>query len=560
MNAAQQVQRYVDGVLDGSIIAGQLQKAAVRRYVADLKRASKPNCPFFFNQNAAEVAIEFFPLLAHSSAEFVDKPFQLEPDQMFIVWNLIGWKRKSDGKRRFKYAHIEAARKWGKTCFAAAIILLLFFLDGEGRPEIYCAATKREQSKLVWEEVQRFLDARDFLKSRVTVKESVYTIQKADKGIIKALGADGGGSDGFFPHAVVFDELHEWKTKAHRKLWAKLRTGSSARTQPIFITITTAGDDQSKLWIAERDYAVKVLKGDAQDDTLFAFILCLDDEDDLLDPSNWPKANPHLGTTAKWQDYRDLAAKAELDPATRRDFERYYANRKVASVTRAITDKAWALGTRPLIVLSGRLCHGAVDLGFRDDLSGIGWVFPPLAADGIWYLKAQGFVAEHCKRDLTEPPFPELIKRGLVVVTKGNTTDMAALHAAIDDARSIYNVKSMAIDPNNAMQFGAELVGKKIDVAEFKQTTANYNEPFREFLRLLAAGKIHHGGCPLLSWCQQNLQAFTSSQGLMMPSKPSSTEKVDPMVAVIMAFAEAIHFRRNLMTKKSTSGARVTIL
>jgi phage terminase large subunit-like protein len=116
----------------------------------------------------------------------------------------------------------------------------------------------------------------------------------------------------------------------------------------------------------------------------------------------------------------------------------------------------------------------------------------------------------------------------------------------------------MALDPNNAAQFGSELMAKKIDVADFQQQTKNYNEPMREFLRLLAAGKIQHGGCPLLTWCQQNMQAFTSSQGLMMPSKQSSTEKVDPLVAVIMAFAEALHFRRNLTTK--TSGARITIL
>lgn len=549
--SAKAVQHYVDGVLSGKIVAGEMQILAVRRYVKDLKRTAKPNCPFYFNQVAAETALEFFPLLTHSSAEFAGKPFILEPDQMFIIWNLIGWKRTSDGKRRFKFAHIEAARKWGKTCFVAALMLMLFLLDGEARPEIYCAATKRAQAKLVWEEAQRFVEAAPFLKSRIVVKESFHTMLKADKGIIRALGADGGGTDGFFPHVVVFDEQHEWTKKAHLKLWSKLRTGSGPRKQPLFITITTAGDDQSKLWQTERAYAVKVLRGEAQDDTAFCFILCLDDDDELLDPTTWPKANPHLGTTAKWQDYHDMAAKAELDPATRRDFERYYANRKVASVTRAIPDKAWALGAAPLISLAGRLCHGGVDLGFRDDLAALGWVFPPLRADGTWYIKARAFVAEKGRRDLTAEPFPGLIRAGLIVVTKGNTTDMAALHSSVDEARSMYNVKSMACDPNNAAQFGAELMGKGIDVADFKQSTINYNEPMREFLRLLAEGKVIHGNCPLLTWCQQNMQAYTSASGLMMPSKPSSTEKIDPLVAVLMGFAEALHFRRKTIAKGS---------
>lgn len=549
MNSAQTVQEYVDGVSSGKIVAGQLQKLAVERYRKDLKRAASKDCPFYFDQNAAETAIAFFPLLCHTSAEFAGKPFILEPDQMFCVWNLIGWKRRSDGRRRFQYAHIEAARKWGKTAFAAALMLLFFLLDGEARPEIYCAATKRAQSKLVWEEAQRFVEAREFLKSRIVIKESLHTMTKADKGIIRALGADGGGTDGFFPSTVIFDEQHEWKTRAHLKLWAKLRTGSAARPQPIFITITTAGDDQSKLWSNERAYAVKVLKGEAQDDTLFALILCIDDEDDMFDPSCWPKANPHLGTTAKWSAYQELAAKARENPADARDFERYYTNRKVASVTRAIPDRIWIRGVNPLPSLAGRLCHLAADLGFRDDLSAVGGVWPPLSPDGVWYIRAKAFCPSKTPRDLTEEPVRGLIKRGLIVVTEGNTTDMEALHATIADWRSLYNVKSMAIDPNNAAQFGAELVGKGIDVADFKQTTANYNEPMREFLRLLADGKIQHGGCPLLSWCQQNMQAFTSTAGLMMPSKASSTEKIDPLVAVIMAFAEALHFRRNLVSK-----------
>jgi phage terminase large subunit-like protein len=546
---AKTVQQYCDGVASGKICAGQLQQLAVARYRKDLKRAASRDCPFYFDQNAADTAIAFFPLLCHTSAEFSSKPFLLEPDQMFCVWNLIGWKRRSDGRRRFQYSHIEAARKWGKTAFAAAIMLLLFLLDGEARPEIYCAATKRAQSKLVWEEAQRFVEARDFLKLRIVIKESKHTMHKADKGIIMALGADGGGTDGFFPSAVIFDEQHEWKTRAHLKLWGKLRTGSAARSQPLFITITTAGDDQSKLWQNERAYAVKVLKEEAQDDTLFCFILCIDDEDDIFDPTCWPKANPHLGKTVKWSAYQELAAKAQQNPADARDFERYYCNRRVASITRAIPDKIWIYGAQPLPSLAGRLCHLAVDLGFRDDLSAVGCVWPPLQPDGLWYIKARAFCPEKTPRDLTEEPIRSLVKANLIVVTRGNTTDMAALHSTIDELRSIYNVKSMAVDPNNAAQFGAELVGKGIDVADFKQTTANYNEPMREFLRLLGDGKIVHGNCPLLSWCQQNLQAFTSTQGLMMPSKHSSTEKIDPMVAVIMAFAEALHFRRNLVAK-----------
>lgn len=559
MNAGQRVQEYVDGVLSGDIVAGELQRRAVRRYVDDLKRARKKNAPFYFDTQTAEIACAFFPaVLIHSSAEFVGRPFELLPDQLFIVWNLWGWRRRADGTRRFRSCHIEAARKWGKTAFIAGLCLLAFLLDREARPEIYCTATKRNQSKLVWEEIDRFRVASPSLSKRLSVKASEYTIAKADRGIIKALGADGGGSDGLFPHFVTFDELHEWKTAAHLKLWAKLRTGSAARRQPFFATITTAGDDQSKLWLSERAYAVKVLNGDVQDDALFAFVLCLDDDDDIFDEDNWPKAQPHLGITAKWDDYRQLALKAASDEGTRRDFERYYCNRRVESVNRAISDIAWNLGGGDLPVLSGRIVHGGVDLGWRDDLAALGLCFPPRRAGEPYAIKAQAFVPADCKRDLTEQPIAGLIRSKHVIVTPGNTTDVQAIHAAVQEAREIYTLKSVAIDPNNARQFGTELVSKGIQTYEFGQQARNWNEPFREFLRLMAAGKISHGNDPLLSWCQQNLMAWTSGDGLMKPSKQASTEKIDPLVAVLMAFSEAMFYASR--DGNTGDGPRVRIL
>lgn len=542
MNVARRVQQYVDGVLSGEIVAGELQRAAVQRYVGDLKRAAG-GWAYYFDERKAALACEFFPrVLVHSSAEFVGRPFELEADQLFIVWNLQGWRRCDDHTRRFRSGHIEAARKWGKSCFIAGLCLQFFLLDGEARPEIYCTATKRSQAKLVWEEIDRFRAASPSLRDRLSVKASEYTISKADRGIIRALGADGGGSDGLFPYVVSFDELHEWKTAGHRKLWAKLRTGSSARRQPFFGVITTAGDDQSALWLSERAYAVKVLRGEATDDSLFAFILAIDDDDDLFDESCWLKAQPHLGKTAKWADYRQLAEKAKLDDATRRDFERYYLNRRVESVNRAISDAAWKLGAVALPVLSGRTCHGAVDLGWRDDLAAFGQCWPPRRPGEPYAIRARAWVPRQCKRDLTSEPIAGLIRSGLVVVTPGNTTDVQAIHSAVAEARDLYQLRSVAIDPNNARQFGTELVGKGLKVYEFSQQARNWNEPFREFLRLMASGQIIHGNCDLLNWCQQNLMAWSNAEGLIRPSKNSSTEKIDPLVAVLMAFAEALFY------------------
>lgn len=544
MDIAHEIQNYVDAVCSGKRVAGELQRLACQRYKDDLKRAKQKNFPFYFDQNRAEIACAFFPdLLVHTSGDWIDQPFVLDIEKAFCVWNLQGWRKKSNGTRRFRSAHIECSRKWGKTTFAAGLCWQFFMLDGEGRPEIYNCATKRKQSLRCFDEIVRMRAAQPAFESRTRLKASEYSIRKSDQGVIEALGCDGGGSDGLFPYVVIFDELHEWKSKAHRDLWAKLRTGSSLRSQPLFLTITTAGDNQSALWIEERSFATKVLRGEASGDHLFAFILCLDDSDDIFDESCWTKANPLVhasGFENVLAEYRTMAAEALWNPVTKKDFERYYCNRRVESVNLAIPAAVWQLGAVALPVLSGRICHGAADLGWRDDIAAFAECFPPRAGTDPYVIRAQGFLPTDCKRDLTEHPFPLLIQSGKLVITPGNTTDTGAIHQHIDSLRELYNLKTVAVDPNNAREFGTQLVTKGLKVYEFQQSCKNYNEPMREFLRLLSDGRIIHGGCPLLSWCQSHLMTFSNPEGLIMPSKKSSAEKIDPLVAVIMAFAEAM--------------------
>lgn len=561
MDIAQQISKYVNDVVSGKRVAGELQRLACERYLKDIQAAKSKNCPWYFDTNLATVAVQFFPtLLKHSTGEWAGQPFILDIEKAFVVWNLQGFRKRSDGTRRFRDAHIECSRKWGKTTFAAGLCWQLFTLDGEHRAEVYNCATKRKQSLRCFDEIVRMREQQPAFKSRTNLKASEYSIRKADHGCIEALGCDGGGSDGLFPYVVIFDELHEWKSKAHRDLWAKLRTGSALRSQPLFLVITTAGDDESKLWIEQRKFAVNVLKGDAVADHLFAFILCIDDDDDIFDEDCWPKANPLVfapGFEQVADEYRRLAADALHNPIAKRDFERYYCNRRTESVNRAISDALWKLGSGDIPILSGRVVHGAADLGWRDDIAAFGECFPPRAGNDPFIIRVVGWLPADCHRDLTEHPFPALIQSGKLIITPGNTTDTQSIHRHVDNIREAYNLKSVAIDPANAREFGTQLVAKGITTYEFQQSCRNYNEPMREFLKLLSEGRIIHGNCPLLSWCQQHLMTFANNEGLIRPSKQSSAEKIDPLVAVIMAFAEALFYSTR---KESNTGARIRFL
>ena len=117
MNPCKTVQQYIDDVLSGKILACREHKAAVQRHVDDLKRAKKKHSPIYFDQDLAEIAIEFMPLLSLTTSQWAGKPFIPEPWQMFVVWSLFGWRRSSDGTRRYREAYITVARGNGK-CLA----------------------------------------------------------------------------------------------------------------------------------------------------------------------------------------------------------------------------------------------------------------------------------------------------------------------------------------------------------------------------------------------------------------------------------------------------------
>ena len=210
MNAAQIVHNYCSDVVSGRTVAGKLQRCAVRRYLRDLEQQDRS--PFYFNQRQAEIAVAFLPLLCHTKGEFAGNPFIPSPWQVFIIWNLFGWRRRSDGTRRFRRAHIEIARKNGKSTLAAAIMLLCFILDGEPCAEIYCAATKRDQAAIVWSEAARMVAAREYLSNRVQTLDSKKQLTLSDGSVFTPLAADGKTADGLNPHCVCFDELHAWSS------------------------------------------------------------------------------------------------------------------------------------------------------------------------------------------------------------------------------------------------------------------------------------------------------------------------------------------------------------
>lgn len=542
---------YVTGVISGDIVSCKLLKAAVKRHASDMDRQRTEDFPYYFNSRHAEVACEFFPLfLRHSIGDAAGMPFNLEPWQMFGTWVLFGWKRECDDSRRFRRFLFSKARKNGKSTWAAGLALLMAMLDVnpitgeiEEVAEVILAATKKEQvEKVIYAEIERMrLRSPQIAKISTPINKQITF--KHNQGTIRCVGSDK-PFDGLNPQAVILDELHAWQ-EFHRKFYDTMQTGSGNRSQPLIGAVTTAGDDKSKLWLEEYRYAQGVLDGSVKDESYMPFIFELDEEDDPLDESTWGKANPNLGVTLKIDYLRDAAKRAASSAVDLNRFTRYHGNRLVTSLEKAFDLKQWDACEGELSDWhNADALGGGVDLGGRDDLAAFAMVarFPMGQDDDDgkpvyrYEVRANGYIAADTERDISKQPFANFIHGGHLCKT---TRAIKDLRDDLIEECAEYGVHAVAYDPYNAQQFCEDISEEGINAAAMAQNTSKQNEPIRDFLRAVKDGRVTHDGNPLLQWCCSNAVVACSRQGMWMFDKAESEDKIDLIVATVMAFRMA---------------------
>lgn len=573
MTPAEQVQRYIDGVLDGDIIVGRRVRQAVERHLHDLKHASKRG--FHFDAKKASAAVAWFPIaLRHVEGEWADEPVELTDNQAFIVWCVMGWRRE-DGTRRFNHVYISCARKWGKSTIAAGWALQLLTFDDPLEPgaQVYCAATKEDQAKIVHNLGKNMANKSELLKMQLNILAKAITTKLESlqpNSFFKPLGSDSDTSDGFNLHAAVLDEIHEWK-KHHQGLWDKLNTAHGSRRQALIITITTAGDDTSQLWIAVDMLCCTVLDRYAEDDppgdNRFVFIARLDEarpcncgglegcrqcdgtgeipEDDVFDESNWPKANPNYPITPKRQFMVDQANDARFSPTHLHAFKRYHCNMMVTSLNKAIHSITWnnARGEFRDWETADAIC-GAWDMGGQDDLAALGFCArfdtgeqnvdkTPIYR---YEIDAKAYINSDAERDITAEPWATWVRQGLLV---SHSQEINEMRNEIVREFHVNLIRSWAYDPANSRDFAQSLEPEGIEVVKFWQNAGMWTEPMTNFLRDLKKGRIIHDGNGLLGWAAGNMVTVNMSKAAsvqVMPDKRSSPDKIDPIVAVIMAY------------------------
>ena len=535
-----EIEAYCDAVLSDAVVVGKLERAAVERYRRDCESAGSRG--LYLDEDDLNLSIDFIQILKHSTGEFAGQNFLLGPFQKFVVGNLFGWKRREDHLRRFREAFISMGRGNGKSPFTAAIVNRINVLDREQRAYFQLAGVERAQAEIVFNEMVFQLESQpafagrfEFYRAKHGKKSIVDTLLNS---VVEPLGTE--GRDGYNLLAFVMDEIHAW-TDEHLPLYDKLQTSMAKRRQPLGLIITTAGDDRSKLWLRVRDFSAKVALGVQHEDRHFSFICEIAEEDkkpSLYDETLWRKGNPNLDISVKREGLRLRAAQALNDTVSFNQWLRYYMNVRVRSVQKVIDPETWRMGNGELPDLAGKPCHAALDFGWRNDLASLYLAFP--LPGRKWALKGWNWYPRHGGRNLTAAPWSDWIRDGHLTVTDGEATDHEAIFERINDIVKRYQILSFAIDPANARVPG-QIIQKTVgNVFDFYQNYLNFNEPIREFLQALKEGRILHGGDPVLAWAADNLVTRTNSAGLVMPAKDEADEKIDPMVASLMAVARCM--------------------
>lgn len=495
---------------------------------------------YWFDEVAADRACEFFErFLVHTKGEFAGQPFELQHwERDLVIRPLFGWKR-ADGTRRYRSVFVAVPRKNGKTTLAAGIGLYLTFADREPGAEVYSAASDREQAAIAFEQARSMVEACPELSERALIYRRAIVVPGLGSSY-KVLSADARSKHGFNAHGIIFDELH---AQPNRELYDVLHTSTGARRQPVELYITTAGYDRHSICYELYEHAKKVRAGILRDDSFLPVIFEADAEDDWTAEATWRKANPNYGVSIKPEYLAAECARAKTTPGYENTFKRLHLNIWTEQSSRWLQMSTWDECAVPVdaAALRGRQCYAGLDLSTTTDISAFVLVFPDdqwRTFDALAYFWVPGErIRQRAERDRV--PYPQWRDEGHIRATDGDIVDYDVIRRDINELAEQYVIREIAIDRWNATQLATQLTGDGFTVVQFGQGFASMSAPSKELEKLVTGKLLRHGGNPVLRWMASNVAIKQDAAGNIKPDKASSGERIDGIVALVMALGRA---------------------
>lgn len=533
---------YVDDVLNGKIVVGELIKLACQRFKDDLQRED-----IYFNESVVDKAINFIGTLKHFMGKSSGKHFKLENWQQFIIANIVGWYWKESNTRRFTSSYIEVSRKNGKTALAAALCLYYLIADGEDGAEVDLAANSKEQAKIAFEFCSSFSKQLDpkgkYLKP---YRDNVQFALNNSK--LKVFAADDSKLDGFNASFGLIDEYHAAKNSKVRDV---IKSSMGMRNNPHLCTITTAGFDKTLPCYKLRSTSIEILNKLKTDDSMFIAIYSLDDKDDWTDKDNWVKCTPNLNVTVTSKYIKEQVQSAINNPS-----EEVGVKTKTLNLWCDVAD-VW-LPESYIVKASKNIhledfrdceCYIGVDLSATSDLTAVSYL---IEKDNTYYFKTNYYLPESALIDKPDRETYKLWKQqGLITITAGNVTDYDYITNDIVAASNILNIQKIGYDKWNATQWAIHATEIGLPLEEYPQTMGNFNRPTKELERLILSGNTVIDNNEITRWCFRNVELKSDYNGNVKPNKGIKSKKIDGVIAIIQALGMYLtvpHYSNEILT------------
>lgn len=542
---------YARSIEAGDILAGELHRLACCRHLRDLQRQNMPDFPYIWDAEASERVLAYAETLTIAEGAH-PKPVVLIPSQVFDIGCTFGWRKRSNGCRRFRRRYKSMARQNGKTFENGIMGTYLAGFGGYYFGKLFTVATKKRQARLAWEEMAKFIHIDSDLSELFEIKDYKSLIQSVENGCtIEALSREAGLDDGFRSIFSSIDELHQHRDN---KIYKALYNGTRGLPETLVSMITTRGDQLNSFCKEMDDYAVKILRGFATAEDFFVDIYSLDSGDDLWDERNWIKANPFLCSTEEGMETMRLDAQTARDMggSDLRDFLTKGLNLWVKNTEDQFIDPdAWKnCGSdrtlEDIIQTGSRACWVGLDLSSGGDLTTLTLEFP--LEDGRFYIYSHSFMPrgrleEHIETDLA--PYDLWEAAGRITVTGGaadfmNDYGFILRHLAQLKEKFDLSFSGIGIDPHNAAGVMQELEAFGCPVVAITQSARSLNDATTAVQLLVKSGRIEYDASDeLLTWSVVNAAITRNSfDEIKIDKKPGARfKRIDPVDAWIDAHA-----------------------
>lgn len=494
---------------------------------------------YIFNEKKGLRPIHFIEkYLRQSKGKWNGKPLKLQLFQKAFIEALFGFVDEDTGLRKYRKAILFVARKNGKSVLDSAIANYMLTKDGEGGAEIYSVATKKDQSKIVWEESKKMIKKSPCLAKRIRCLIGGIYYDATDSSF-RALASDSNSLDGLNAHLVIADEVHAWKDK---NLLDVMYDSMSARTQPLLLETSTMGTVRQNVFDIEYDYASKVIDGTIEDEILLPVIYELDEENEWINEDSWYKANPALNTIKDLKTLREKVERAKNNPIELVNLLCKDFNVRQNSINAWLTFED--LNNEEIYTdWKDCYCIGGCDLSSTTDLTCatlLGVVNKKIRIKQMYWIPANCL-----EKKITEDkiPYDKWLNNGYLRLSGDNKIDYHDITLWFLEQVNDYDLRPLWIgyDSWNANFWIDDMISNGFDMQEVRQGFKTESAPLKQMKADLMDKKINYNNNPITKWNLSNVVVKVDDNENIMLSKEKAAQRIDGAASLMDAYVVFIN-------------------